>query len=116
MWIVLQLLALALGASGAPLWAHHPLPRESLAAAVVFSGQIIALALLFPLLLPNRITSLAVAVMALPFIQLGGLLSGTSETSLMAASAYVELWLVGLAFLAAILREPVAQVVGVSLT
>jgi hypothetical protein len=114
-WIVLQLLALALAAARVPLWAHHPLPRESLATAEVAAVQIISCALLFSLLLPNFFTSCAIIALAIPFIQLAGMLADDPVTNLLLASALVALWLAGLALLSAALRSPRAQALGVAI-
>jgi hypothetical protein len=116
MWIVLQLLAVALAAGRVPLWAHHPLPRESLATAEVAAVQIISAALLFPLLLPNFSTSCAIVVLTLPFVQLAGILADETEMRLLVVSALVVLWVGGLALLGPALRTPRAQAVAVALT
>jgi hypothetical protein len=114
-WIVLQLLALALAAGRVPLWAHHPSPRESLATVEVAAFQIISTALLFPLLLPNFSTSCAIVALSLPFVHLAGILADDPEIRLLVVSALVALWIGGLALLGGALRTPRAQAVGVAI-
>jgi hypothetical protein len=114
-WIVLHLLALALAAARVPLWAHHPLPRESLATVEVAAVQIISTALLCPVLLPNFPTSCAIVALSLPFVHLAGILAGESEIKLLAVSSLVLLWIGGVALLMGALRTPRAQAVAVAL-
>jgi hypothetical protein len=95
-WALLQLALLGIGAAGFPLWAHHPLPHESLALPEVLCGQIFIIAMLFPLL-GNSILSIAInLVMMLPFDAFAGLLSSTPRLATLRGFGAVGLWLLGL--------------------
>lgn len=114
-WVLIQLAALAAGAFGLPLYAHHPLPREALAAQEMLAVQIGATALLFPVLLPDGLTALAAIVLAWPFIQLAGLLSSTPQVNLGMAILYVSLWMAGLSACSCRLRTRGTILIGVCL-
>jgi hypothetical protein len=105
-WVLIQLAALGLGASGLPLWAHHPLPRESIAVDEMAAIQIAGAAMLFPVLLVNTQTALLIALLVWPFLHLAGLLSGTPEEILLLVCAAVSIWITGLGFCNARLRSP----------
>jgi hypothetical protein len=115
-WLLIQLAALAAGAFGLPVYAHHPLPREALAVQEMLAVQIGATALLFPLLLPNGPTALAAIVLTWPFIQLAGLLSVTPQANLGMTTLYVSLWMAGLFGCSRLLRKKEAMLIGVCLT
>jgi hypothetical protein len=95
-WILIQLGALALAVSGKGLWAHHPVPRESLAVQEMLVIQIAGMGMLFPILLANFLTMIAAVVLVWPFLQFAGILSGTAETQIIYASLYVSVWIAGL--------------------
>jgi hypothetical protein len=95
-WALVQLALLGIGATGFPLWAHHPLPRESLALPELLCGQILIIAMLFPLL---GISAWAIAInlmLMLPFDALAGLLSSTPRVSMLRGFGAAGLWLLGL--------------------
>jgi hypothetical protein len=114
-WILIQLAALALGASAIPIWAHHPAPRESLAAQELIAIQIAASAMLFPILLPNFSTTIAITFLAWPFLHLAGMLSLTPEANLLRACLYLSLWIIGLRTCAASLHSTNAILLGICL-
>jgi len=96
LWISAQLITLTIASRGVPLWARHPAPRESTAAAELIAVQIALAAMVFPFLLPNRSTTIAVVFLALPFGQLVGMLSSISESQILCGWIYLTIWLVGL--------------------
>jgi hypothetical protein len=67
--------------------------------------QISAAALLFPFLLPNLATAIAVIVIAFPFVQLAGLLSSIPQLQILAGWIYVGLWLIGLFCWSRVVRQ-----------
>jgi len=88
---------LGIGACGFPLWAHHPLPRESLAFPELLCGQILILSMLFPILTQiGWLLAINLALMV-PFDELAGLLSNTPQTIIAKCGCSVGLWMVGLA-------------------
>jgi hypothetical protein len=58
--------------------------------------QIASIGMLFPILLANFLTMIAAVVLAWPFLQLAGILSGAEEIRIISASLYVSVWIVGL--------------------
>jgi len=114
-WILIQLAALGLGASGLPLWAHHPLPRESIAVDEMVAIQIAATAMLFPVFLVNAQTTVVIAALLWPFLHLAGILSGTPEVALLLACTSISVWIAGLGSCKAGLNSPAATMLGVCL-
>ncbi len=96
-WILVQLAALALGASGAPLWARFDRPTEDLALPVMLAAQIAAAALLAPLLLRDVTRAILVIVSAIPFAHLASALSGGSIIGLVRSELFVAGWIALLA-------------------
>jgi hypothetical protein len=93
---MVQLGALLVACLRVPLAAKSPQPAEVLAAHGVVLAQAVAAALLFPYLLRDRRAALAVVASALPFVALGGVLSGLPVGRVVAAAAYITLWLAAL--------------------
>jgi hypothetical protein len=108
-WGFLQLALLGIGASGFPLWSHHPLPRESLALPVLLVGQAIFLALLFAVITPT-ISSLEIGLfLMLPMDELAGMFSNSPQGIIFKAFIGVGVWMTGLAGLGWLLRDPRQQ-------
>ena len=97
LWLLVQLSALLVACLRLPLAAKYPQPAEMLAAQLVVVAQVVAASLLFPYLLRDRRAALAVVASAWPFIALGGVLSALPAGRVVAAGAYVTLWLTALA-------------------
>jgi hypothetical protein len=95
LWTAVQLLAALLGVSGFAVWAHQPLPRTSLALQEWITVQILATAMLFPMLASNWTTLLINVSIALPFAQLAGLLANQSENMILTSWLYGSVWLIG---------------------
>lgn len=102
-WLVIQLLALSLGVFGVPLAARVVQP-EQFALHLMLVTQVVAAAMLFPLILRDESTS-AMAILAIaPFIQLTSYLSAIPLASASLAGAYVALWMTTLAMCRPMLR------------
>ena len=113
-WLVIQLLALSLGALRVPLSAGFPPPGEQFALHILLVTQIVASALLFPFLLRDAKTSVMVVLTIAPFVQLASYLSMVGVARAALAAGYVAAWLATLALWRAILRTRGAQMRGVA--
>ena len=114
-WLAAQLLILIIAAARVPLAARYPEPAEQLAPQLLLCGQVIAASLLFPWLLRDIRTTAQVLVTALPF-QLGAaFLSGISVREIAPSIGYVDGFLVALAIWSPLLRQSLAQSIGVVL-
>ena len=104
-WLILQIGALMLAAMRVPLWAHAPAGGEFLALAILGITQILAGALLSPLLNRDcRSTVIGIATVW-PMLFLAGFLASASMGSVALVCAYVSSWL----FLLAIWRLPLSS-------
>lgn len=92
-WLSLQLFALVLSAGRVMLWSRSPRPSEQLALAVMLIAQIVAGALLLPLLRGRR-TFLILMATGWPMAQLAGFLADAPLYRLAAGEVYVSVWLV----------------------
>src|SRR5437763_7314657 len=68
-WLIVQLLALALAAARVPLSAHFVQPGEALAIEEMLVAQFAASAMLFPFLLRDARCCVAMIVTAAPMLQ-----------------------------------------------
>jgi hypothetical protein len=91
-WLCVQMIALALPAARALLWARFPSPAEQLAAHVMIITQIASSSLLCPLLFRSLRSAGFVMALALPFGQLSGVIAAHPPSRVAAASAYVFAW------------------------
>jgi hypothetical protein len=91
-WLALQLCALALSASRTMLWARSPRASEEMALAVMLITQIIAAALLLPLLRGRR-TFLILAATGWPMAQLAAFAADASLHHVILGEIYVCAWL-----------------------
>lgn len=115
-WLALQMLALLAAGMRVPFSARFVVPEEQLALHEMFTVQMIASAMLFPLLCRNLATA-ATAIAVTPLmVQLAGVLGAQSEwIPLTVACAYPTLWLIGLAMWASALRgNTKAQLYGIT--
>ena len=117
-WLLLQLIALAISAGRIPFYAikSFPQPAELIALPLMLVVQIGASALLFPFLLRDFRTAGLVVVASWPFTVLAGFLTGITTTRGIPYSAiYVTIWLAGLGLWNKALRSPRGQVMGVAI-
>jgi hypothetical protein len=95
-WGIFQVLFLVIGASGFPLWAHHPFPREALAFSEMICGQALLFALFSASLAESGWGLLLVLILTLPMDELAGLLSNTPQIIIIKGFACISLWAAGL--------------------
>jgi hypothetical protein len=109
LWAGVQCAALIAAAVGIHLWPHQPDPPESIALAEMVSVQVVAAALLFPVVCAGTATlAINLAVMA-ALQQLAGLLTVTPEPRVLSTTAFAGVWIVGLAGWARLARGGLAQ-------
>ena len=96
-WLSVQLIAILVSTARVPLAAKYPQPAELLAVHVMVIVQLTAAALLAPYLMRTRPAAVAVIVAAWPFTVIAGVLSAAEPGRLVAAGAWVSLWLLALA-------------------
>ena len=113
-WCLVQLAALCVAALRVPLAAKYPDPPELLAVHVMTVTQITAAALLFPDLLADWQTALAVIAAAWPFAALAAALAALSLHRVAPAEMYVTGWLIGLSLWRGVLRGPRASAHGIA--
>lgn len=111
-WGLLQLAILGIGAGGFPLWAHHPLPRESLGFQEMLCGQTLLIAMLFPVLTGSVWAVVLNLLLVVPFDELSGLLSVMTQATIFEGFACVALWMIGLAGWRRMLKSENQQLVG----
>src|SRR5437016_4699617 len=99
LWLALQLGTLALAASQVRLSDHFPRPAEGMALAEMVVVQIAGAAMLAPILLPRADIAVAVIAAGWPMLQLAGLLSVASTTTILLTATYISLWIIILAAL-----------------
>ena len=109
LWSVVQCAALTPAAAGVHLWPRQPDPPESLALAELVGVQIVAAALLFPLILTDGTTLLVNLALIVPLQHLAGLLSAAPPATIWSATGFVGVWLIGLAGWARLARGDLAQ-------
>ena len=96
-WVFLQLLLLACGAGGAPLWSHHGFPREAWALQEMVCGQAILIGLLNPFVAANGRTLIINIAILMPMDELAGLLSNSPQAVICFSILCLSLWFAGLA-------------------
>jgi len=99
LWLVIQLLALAIGSGGVRFSAKLVNPPELLSIQVMATIQAASAALLWPILMRSWRVSLAVVLTAIPFFQAVGFLSATPFRELATGGGILFVWLVTLAVL-----------------
>jgi hypothetical protein len=109
-WGLLQLSILGIGASGFPLWAHHPFPRQSLALQEMLVSQTLLIALLFPGLI-SKPWHLGIAlVLMLPMDELAGSMSSSSQACIWMGFVCVGVWMAGVGGWALLLKDSASQI------
>jgi hypothetical protein len=95
-WLILQLIAIAVAAWRIPLAAQYPEPAEFQAIRVLITVQFIGSALLSPVLLRSWQMTLAAACSSGVFILVGALLAGWSLREALPILSYLAAWLLTL--------------------
>ena len=104
-WLSPQLLSLLLSAARIPLSAHPPRSIESLALAQLAVVQIVAAAMLAPMLFRTLAGIVAIILTAAPMLQLAEFLSSSSINETAAQYLLLANWLVALSLICLSLRE-----------
>jgi hypothetical protein len=110
-WLIVQLLALALATARLPLSANFAKPGKALAVEEILVAQFAVSAMMFPFLLRDARSCLALILTAAPMLQLAGVLSETSIARIVGAWTCLAIWLAALALWRAVLpprHRPVA--------
>ena len=94
-WLVIQLLAIAVGAGHVKLWARFTVD-QSLALDELLAVQFIASSLLFPFLCRNLRSTAAIICGSVPMCALVGIVSFNSITSCGVSALNLSMWLAGL--------------------
>ena len=115
-WLGVQLFALLLACGQVQLAARFPTNTASVAVEEMICVQIIASAMLFPLLLSSWRTTAACIAAAWPFVFLAGVLAERYIDRVAMASAYVSGWLLLLAIWNRLLKSPSAKMFLVAIT
>ena len=102
-WLIVQLVALALAAARVPLSANFVRPAESLAVVEMLVVQFGASAMMFPFLLRDARSCLALILTAAPMLQLAGVLCEMSTGRVVGAWTCVAIWLAALTLWRAVL-------------
>jgi hypothetical protein len=90
-WLLIQWLALALGAAGVLWSANYPVPGDLQSLRVLLVVQLVAATLLQRWLLRSAVQTMVCALCTIPFTIAGGYLSGHPFVSVMGASIYVAI-------------------------
>jgi hypothetical protein len=114
-WLLLQLLALLLAITNAPLLARPAHPMETYALEIMLSVQGAAAVLLFPWLLRDATDIGRVVVSAWLFDQLAGMLAMQNATGIAVAAAGISVWLVGLSVWSRVCATTRTQLAAVAL-
>src|SRR5690606_30763646 len=97
LWSAVQLVALAAGVFRVPLSDGYPRPAEDLAAHLMVTVQVTALAALFPLLLRDGVTMGVVIALLWPYLLAAGCLATLPLSAVAGAGLVVSLWAAALA-------------------
>jgi hypothetical protein len=103
LWLLVQLLALALAAARVPLSAHFVQSGEVLAIEEMLVAQFAISATTFPFLLRDARACVAAMLTAAPMLQLAGVLAATPVARVVGAWTCVAMWLAALALWRSIL-------------
>ncbi len=106
-WLGPQVAALAATTSRVPLWAKYPATGEDFAFATVLCAQVVGSALLFPLLLRDRLTAVMVIGSAWPMTLIAGAISSVPVELVVRSAVYLSAWLITLAAWTVVLRPPI---------
>jgi hypothetical protein len=96
-WLVIQLIALAVGVLGFQLSTRQPNPPESLTTHILLIEQMAVLALAFAWLLPTVWHAIAMGTTGMAFLFVAGWVSAQPLPALLWAELHVSMWLAALA-------------------
>jgi hypothetical protein len=96
LWLLPQMIALAISALRVPLWARFPQPGEWLALAVMLAVQSAMAALMLPIL-DDWSTAGIFLLASWPMALIAGSLSATPIQQTIAGELYVSVWIVAIA-------------------
>lgn len=114
-WLAIQVLALLAAVFRIPFSARFPAPEEHLAMHEMLVAQLVASALLFPLLMPCFSTTFLVIAVAPVMMLLAGLLAEAPQGwPLVMSCIYPALWLMGLSMWTYVLKIPKGRMYGVA--
>jgi hypothetical protein len=114
-WLLMQLLALLLSISNAPLFARPAHAMETYALGIMLAVQVAAAVLLFPWLLRDATDILRVMVSAWLFDQLAGMLAMQEASDIVVATVGISTWLVGLSLWSGVCATMRMQLAAVAL-
>jgi hypothetical protein len=115
LWLAIQLLVLLIPALQIPLSDQFPRPAERLAADEMAVAQVVAGALLFPLILRSLRETLLLAAASWPFLQLAGFLSSASPWAIAGCACYISMWLLILGLWRSVLCSGKSRLVGAAI-
>jgi hypothetical protein len=113
-WIALQIVVLSIGAMRVPLSARAGREPQDLAFPEMIVVQLAISTMLLPILDSQGIAT-AVALIALPFLQLAAFLTSTAPGPQLAVSLAMLLWIAGLRAWAAAIRSTRNRLVAVAI-
>ena len=114
-WVLVQMVPLALSAVRIPLWARGAQPAEQFALPVMLLAQVWAASLLFPWLMRDGRSSAFVIALAGPFVCLAGALTAAEGDQIAIALGMSLGWMVALWLWARVLRTPFGRVFGAAI-
>jgi hypothetical protein len=94
LWLLVQLIAIVLIVTRTKLWLGGG--DDSAALELMLIMQIGGAALLLPAVLPNLLTMISVALAAIPFLQIAGMIAAVDVRHVLVGVIAVTLWLVTL--------------------
>jgi len=110
LWLVVQLVALGMGAGGLPLSAKRINPPEALSIHVMAVTQVAAAAFIWPILMANWRSSVAVIFTSFPFLFASSFLSAATSYQTFAVGGMTFVWLLTLAVLPRAKNDPIWMV------
>jgi hypothetical protein len=113
-WMLAQMIALLIGASGIKLSVNFPQPPESMAMHEMLIAQIAVSSMLFPFLMRGWRTSISVIATSWPMLVLASIIAESERAALIAACGYLTTWLVVLVLWNKILQLHRLQLIGVA--
>lgn len=92
-WVIIQALAILLGAFRVPMWAHAPQAAEYLSLRILYTVQILGGAVLLPRLLATRVSAGMAICLIWPFALLAGFLGSDPISTVLTEAGFATAWL-----------------------